>query len=114
MDLLQQYLDAERLCLCWDVAKTFRAAARGDERMEAFCRRNLSRVRQVHLHDVLDDRSHLAVGTGRIDFMKYLPELSEADVAEFCHEVRPRERAAASLANLRETIESETARKARA
>ena len=94
LEMLQSYLDEGRLCLCWDLPKTA-----GPE-FEAFMWKNLAHIRQVHLHDIRDGRSHRVVGTGEIDFMHFLPRLGEAEVTDFCIEVRPREKALESLENL--------------
>ena len=104
-EVLQPHLDAGWLFLCWDLAKSYSHDGTRDETQEAFFWTNLQRIRQVHLHDSGDGRAHRAVGTGQLDFMRYLPRLCEAGVLDFCHEVRPRERAAESLANLRKLIE---------
>jgi sugar phosphate isomerase/epimerase len=63
-------------------------------------------VKQVHLHDIRRDdsgteRSHRVIGSGEIDFNYYLGRLSEADVMDYCIEVRPREKAKESLAALK-------------
>ena len=105
-EVLQGFLDEGRLFLCWDLAKTFDAAGGPVERIESFYRRNIARVRQVHLHDIRDGRSHCVVGTGCIDFLHFLPSLAAADVMDYCIEVRPREQAVESLANLRRVLES--------
>lgn len=102
-EAVQPCLDAGRLFLCWDLAKTYRNGVR-DEDQEEFLWRNVSRIRQVHLHDFAGNRSHMAVGTGQLDFMRYLPRLAAANVQDFCHEVRPRQRAIESLANLKALI----------
>ena len=96
--MLQSFLDDGRLSLCWDLPKT-----EGPE-FEEFLWKNLAHIRQVHLHDIRDGRSHRVVGTGEIDFMHYLPRLGEAEVMDFCIEVRPREKALESLENLRRML----------
>ena len=98
LKMLQSFLDDGRLSLCWDLAKTA-----GPE-FEKFLWENLRHIRQVHLHDIRDGRSHRVIGTGEIDFMHFLPRLSEAEVMDFCIEVRPREKALESLENLREMM----------
>ena len=45
-----------------------------------------------------------ALGTGRVDFMRFLPRLAEAGVLDYCIEVRPREKAKESLMNLRAMV----------
>jgi sugar phosphate isomerase/epimerase len=95
LEMLQSFLDDGRLSLCWDLPKTA-----GPEH-EAFLWKNLKHIRQVHLHDVRDGRSHRVIGTGEIDFMCFLPRLGEAGVMDFCIEVRPCEKALESLQNLK-------------
>ena len=99
LEMLQSFLDDGRLFLCWDLAKT-----EGPE-FEAFMWKNLAHIRQVHLHDIRDGRSHRVVGTGEIDFMRFLPRLGEAEVMDYCIEVRPREKALESLENLKRLLE---------
>ena len=98
LEMLQSFLDDGRLALCWDIAKTS-----GPE-YEEFLWKNLRHIRQVHLHDIRDGRSHRVIGTGEIDFMHFLPRLGEAEVMDFCIEVRPREKALESLENLRDLL----------
>ncbi len=94
MEILQPFLTAGTLFLCWDLAKS-------NETVEPFFWSNLAAIRQVHLHDADGKHSHRAVGSGRIDFLHFLPRLAEANVFDFCHEVRPREKALESLINLK-------------
>lgn len=103
---LQPFLDSGELSLCWDLAKTFDGRMRCNVELEQYFWRRLQHVRQVHLHDIRGGRCHRAIGTGHINFMDFLPRLAEADVAEYCIEVRPREKATQSLANLRQLIET--------
>ena len=99
LEMLQSFLDDGRLSLCWDLAKT-----EGPE-FEAFMWKNLKHIRQVHLHDIRDGRSHRVIGTGEIDLMHFLPRLGEAEVMDFCIEVRPREKALESSYNLKEMFD---------
>ena len=101
MAAVQQRLGGGRLALCWDLAKAWAARTRGGRDEERFFRRNIEHVRQVHLHDLRDGRSHRVIGTGEVDFMQFLPDLARVDVAEYCIEVRPRQKAADSLERLR-------------
>ena len=103
--VLQPYLDAGELSLCWDLAKTYDDRRGLDAEMEAYFWTHLDHVRQVHLHDRRDGRSHRVIGTGTVDFVHFLPRLTTANVVDYCIEVRPREKAAESLANLRRLLE---------
>jgi sugar phosphate isomerase/epimerase len=63
----------------------------------------------VHLHDIRQDekgnkRSHRVIGSGDIDFTYYLDRLAEADVFDYCIEVRPREKARESLQALKKLL----------
>ncbi len=101
-DVLQPYLDRSELALCWDLAKTYDGQLNINEPIETYFRRNIGFVRQVHLHDLrVDDHSHKVVGSGGIDFLRFLPDLAQANVIDFCIEVRPREKALESLVALR-------------
>ncbi len=104
MGILARFLNEETICLCWDVAKSF-----GDEKMEEFLLSHLGQVKQVHLHDIGFNadgqrRSHRVIGSGRVDFTKYIEILKRSDVLEYCIEVRPREKAKESLEALRELV----------
>jgi len=65
----------------------------------------------VHLHDRREVASgsakgHRVIGTGDIDFEKHLRFLArDADVEDFCIEVRPKERARESFLALRNIVE---------
>jgi sugar phosphate isomerase/epimerase len=104
LSILQPYLDNQRLALCWDLAKSW-----DNPIVEQFYLKNLRHIKQVHLHDVRREkksnrRSHLVIGTGEIDFLRYFNELSEVDVLDYCIEVRPREKAKESLEALRKLL----------
>ena len=100
-EALQRHLDNEELSLCWDLAK-----CRDDPSVERWLWANLQHVRQVHLHDVCHGYSHQILGSGTLDFMSFLPRLAQANVMDYCIEVRPREKALESLVNLRALIRS--------
>ena len=76
--------------------------------MEKYFWDNLSHIKQVHLHDYRSEppRQHRVIGTGFIDFMDFLPQLSEADVVDYCIEVRPREKVLESLTALRDLLQA--------
>ena len=67
------------------------------QRVEAFYRRNIDRVREAHLHDRKPGgRFHDVLGYGDIDYRKYLRLVAPHDV-HFNLEIRPREDAYRSL-----------------
>ena len=106
LEALQACLDTGALSLCWDLAKTTSGSGRLNEALEGYYWRNVSSVRQVHLHDVRDgeSHSHCVIETGRVDFTHFLGRLAKANVVEYCIEVRPREKAVESFANLRRLL----------
>jgi len=104
LDSVEAYLAEGMLSLCWDVAKTYDARGKLNESLYSFFTRNIEHVRQVHLHDIRNGRSHMTIGTGIVDFKLFLSVLAGADVREYCIEVRPREKAAESLARLRSLL----------
>jgi sugar phosphate isomerase/epimerase len=102
--LLRSYLDDHRIALCWDIAKSW-----NNPIFERFFFSSIEHVKQVHLHDIRQDdrgrqRSHRVIGTGEIDFANYLDKLTQADVLDYCIEVRPREKAKESLQALKRIL----------
>ncbi len=79
--------------------------------MESFYLTHPEWIKQVHLHDRREVvsgsvKSHRVIGTGDIDFGRYLGFLlEEADVVDFCIEVRPREKARESLLALAQIVQ---------
>jgi sugar phosphate isomerase/epimerase len=109
LQVLEQHLLDGELGLCWDIAKTFDKNGNINEPLHHYLMQNLSAIRQVHLHDIDSrGRSHRVVGTGIIDFRYYLELLGDADVWDYCIEVRPREKAVESLENLRRIMAGES------
>lgn len=110
LDVLSPLLGDAGLSLCWDLAKTYRRVSGKasswelDPAVESFFWKNLRHVRQVHLHDLRGDRSHRVIGTGELDFARFLSRLAEARVMEYCIEVRPREKASESLEALKRIV----------
>ena len=106
LEMLQPYLERGDLFLCWDLVKS---AGRPD--MGGFYLAHPEWIKQVHLHDRREVasgsvRGHRVIGTGDIDFGRYLRFLmEEADVEDFCIEVRPREKARESLLALAEIVQ---------
>jgi len=109
-ELIDPHLAAGRLGLCWDLPKTYTRDGR-DETLEAYLWGHLAHIRQVHLHDRGRGRNHRTIGTGDLDFTRYLPRLAAANVEEFCIEVRPREKAVESLVNLISILDTDNWRR---
>ena len=99
--LLDGHLVAGEIALCWDIAKSA-----GDQRRERWLTDNIAHVRQVHLHDTKDGLSHQVIGSGELDIASYLALFAEADVHEFCIEVRPGCRAIESFHALQSLLTS--------
>ncbi len=100
--ILQPFLDNNQISLCWDVAKV-------ESDVEPFFIKNLKHVKQVHLHDnrPIDHgklRSHRVIGTGQVDFIDFFKKIADAEILDYCVEVRPREKAKESLENLKYII----------
>ena len=104
IEMLQRHLDAGHMHLCWDLAKTYDADRNIIAPLEQFCWRNLDRIRQVHLHDRRGSHSHAVINTGWVNFTHFLPRLVETDIAEYCIEVRPRDKALTSLSSLKAMV----------
>lgn len=83
------------LYLTWDIGHSF-----GKKEQRDFMTKNIKYVRNAHLHDVSSGRDHCVIGTGEVDFSRYLSLLSSRDIF-YVIEVRPAEAAALSLQNLR-------------
>lgn len=103
-EVLQPYISDGRLFLCWDLAKEHMARVAGDSLSSEFIRRNISAVRQVHIHDVSGSRSHKVLGSGNVAFAEYLSMLPDGVVQDYCFEVRPREKARECLENIRKML----------
>jgi len=105
LTLLEPYLGRDNLFLCWDLVKS---ADNPD--VEDFYLAHPELIRQVHLHDRREVspgsfKGHRVIGTGNVDFIGHLEFLMRnADVEDFCIEVRPREKAKESLSALTKII----------
>ncbi len=100
MEVLQPYLDKTDLKLCWDIEKTYASDGTVNQKVLAFLIKNKLKVDQVHLHSLINGRSHRVIQTGVIDFSYYLGLFTNARVRDYCIEVRPKEKAVESLRNL--------------
>ena len=105
MQTLQDYLNDTDLALCWDIEKMYNKTDLSVKpEIEAFFTRNITKVRQVHLHSLANGLSHRVIQPGPIDFKHYLELLNGVDVLDYCIEVRPREKAVESLNNLKQIL----------
>ena len=71
--------------------------------VEAFYVANLERICECHLHDVTEEGQHQIVGTGFVEFAKYLALTKDRDI-NYTIEVRPRALAKTSLEALTATL----------
>lgn len=104
IELLMPFLEHEELALCWDLAKS-------NPTVEPFFLEHLRHVKQVHLHDKRHTskglKGHRVIGTGELDFRYYFDALRQADVLDYCIEVRPQEKAKESLIALQRILQTE-------
>ncbi len=97
---LRRILVSGGLHLTWDIGHTNRLKGKKREAEERFFGEFLDRVGNCHLHDNSGEwDEHNVIGKGNIDFPKYLNILADLDTY-FILEVRPRDRALASLQGL--------------
>jgi sugar phosphate isomerase/epimerase len=94
----------KKIYLCWDLPKTYNKEGGLNLELNDFFTKNISRVKQVHLHDIAGGRSHMVIGKGFIDFYQYLELLKDYDVWDYCIEVRPRDKAVESLQSLKRIL----------
>ena len=99
MEILGDVMRTDDLYLTWDLAKMYRGDGTVMADVEEFHLASLDRVRECHLQDVNARGQHQLVGTGFVDFKKYVPLLRGRDV-NYTIEVRPRELALRSLETL--------------
>jgi sugar phosphate isomerase/epimerase len=100
MAILHEVIYMSPLYLTWDLAKMYHHDGSLMDEVESFFLKHLDKVRECHLHDVNNRGQHQIIGTGCVDFKKYLSILSGGEV-NYTIEVRPREMALKSLENLR-------------
>lgn len=104
--MLEPYLCHDNLFLCWDLVK---GASRPD--IQEFYLSHPELIKQVHLHDRRETASgtikgHRTIGSGDIDLAGHLAFLMQnADVVDYCIEVRPREKAKESLDALSDIVQ---------
>ena len=107
LEVLEPLIQDEKIFLCWDIAKTFTRTGEKVKEVEAFFMDNLSQIRQVHLHDLHNRRSHRSIGDGVIDFASFLHLLKDIPVEDYCIEVRPQGRAVDSYKKLEEIVQNQ-------
>lgn len=89
------------LYLTWDIGHSHINKVQMD-----FMMKNMRFVRNVHVHDVLKGRDHRIIGTGEVNIPYYMSLMDERDVC-FIIEVRPANKAAESLNNLKALLKME-------
>ncbi len=97
-EVLERLMEEEPIFLTLDAPKTLGPEKGAPlERVEAFYKCNVDRVREVHLHDKRPGGTyHDILGRGDVDVEKYLRIFAPRDV-HFTLEIRPRENAHESL-----------------
>ena len=105
MAVLGEVMGRCPLYLTWDLAKMDRNDGSLVGEVERFFLEHLDRVRECHLHDVSGRGQHQVIGSGCVDFGRYLSVLSGREV-NYTVEVRPREMALKSLGNLRQILDT--------
>ncbi|WP_371802552.1 sugar phosphate isomerase/epimerase family protein [Candidatus Lokiarchaeum ossiferum] len=106
LEVLEPLIQDEEIFLCWDIAKTFTRSGEKIAEIEAFFLDNLSQIRQVHLHDIHNYRSHRSIGEGIIDFAYFIKLLKDVTIEDYCIEVRPHSRAVDSYKKLEKIIQN--------
>jgi sugar phosphate isomerase/epimerase len=105
LEVLQENLAGDLgLKLCWDLEKTYGGGNAADMRIVDFFTKNRAYVDQVHLHSLINSKGHSVIQKGIVDFPYYFDILKDADVQDYCIEVRPREKAVESLENLKKIL----------
>jgi sugar phosphate isomerase/epimerase len=103
LNMIEPYITEGKLFLCWDIAKSI-----NNPELEKYFWNHLHEIRQVHLHDCREKdgkkRSHRVIGSGIIDFQRYLSRFQDSNILDFCIEVRPREKALESFKVLQKII----------
>lgn len=107
LEVLEPLIQDEEVFLCWDIAKIFTRTGEKVKEIEAFFLDNLSQIRQVHLHDLHNHRSHRSIGEGVIDFTHFLNLLKDVSIKDYCIEVRPHTRAVDSFKKLKEIVQNQ-------
>ena len=102
--MLESFIQNGELWLCWDIAKTFTRDGKKNLEMEEYFLKYRNKIKQVHLHDIKNRRSHRTIGEGMIDFQYFLNILKDSNIEDYCIEVRPKSRAFDSLKFLRELL----------
>jgi sugar phosphate isomerase/epimerase len=104
LEVIQKHVSRNEISLCWDIPKIYNKDGSVNQEIMNFFMKNLSAVRQVHLHSIRDGHSHKVIKPGFIDFRYYFNLLKDVDVWDYCIEVRPREKAVESLKNLNKIL----------
>ena len=99
-DILDDMVDTKNIFLTWDIGHSYYEVY--DE--IKFFKRNIDKIKTVHVHDVNDISDHQVVGDGKIDFPKYIEDIGCKDKV-YIIEVRPREKALKSLKKFMQLME---------
>lgn len=95
--VMNEILADKYLFLTWDIGHTNNLKAGEREVEEKLFLKFLNKVRNLHIHDNKGEwDEHAVLGTGTVDFQKYLKIFENMDVY-FILETRPKEKAVQSL-----------------
>lgn len=96
-ETLDEILSKEKdLFLTWDIGHSYENKYNEVE----FFLRHLDRIRTCHVHDNNGKSDHQVVGQGNVDFKWHFGKMKDRDIV-YIIEVRPREKAAESLEQLK-------------
>ena len=98
-EVIETVLSENELYLTWDVAHAGGGDSEAQKETFSFFESHLDKIRVVHLHDRREGKTHLAIGTGEIDFSSIFRLLADSE-AYFIIEMRNRAQTILSLSNL--------------
>jgi len=98
-EVIETVLSENELYLTWDVAHAGGGDSKAQKETFSFFESHLDKIRVVHLHDRREGKTHLAIGTGEIDFSSIFRLLADSEAC-FIVEMRNRAQTILSLSNL--------------
>lgn len=93
-----KFLLDKGLYLTWDLGHAYLK-----EKQMDFMIDNKKYIRNIHIHDVIDNKDHCIIGTGKVDIPYYL-SLIDIEKVLLIIEVRPGEAAVKSFSNLKKIL----------
>ncbi len=95
-ETLNAVLEKENIFLTWDIGHSYNNLYKEIE----FFKNRIDKVKTCHLHDVNEKSDHQVIGNGNLNFLEYMDKIGDEDKV-YIIEVRPREKAVESFANLK-------------